>query len=437
MSSKQDKKEEFKLASKSGVRKGSEKALSDGTLPSTELAKPFQRLLFLIRDWQNFGAEWEEDDTEDKKGSIYATLRREMDTFIEETLAQRAIADLQSTREQITRCFEKVDCFMLPHPGSAVTKRTFDGDIVKIEPFFRSMLNLFTRQILDKDLQPKVMHGRCITAKEIFVYFDVYVRMFQSGNRGFPKAMTMLEATAEANNRGALELALEGYTKSMGTVIGNDSPFVQEAALLAAHNLASMSSLALFDEVATIGTDSSIADFRARLQTGINSEFTRLQTINSLRNPYKDLEMYLLPLAVTVSAWFVATLFDVLCDSAACQVVEDTFKRLYMFVASFILFLAFNKPFKDVSLYLMPTVIAVSAWFVATIINVSCNTNTCEKTEGAFVRVYLFIFFSLCLLGFKNFRTSFSHLQTLLGPALAGVQGGNPVAPATTTTSSK
>jgi hypothetical protein len=236
----------------------------------------------------------------------------------------------------------------------------------------------------------------------------------------------MLEATAEANNRGALELALEGYTKSMGTLVGNDSPFVQEAALLAAHNLASMSALALFDEVATIGTDSSLADFRNRLQNGINNEFSRLQTINSLRNPYKDLEMYLLPLAVTVSAWFVATLFDVLCDSAACQVVEDAFKRLYMFVATFILFLAFNKPFKDVALYLMPTVIALSAWFVATIINVSCNTTTCEKTQGAFVRVYLFIIFSLLLLAFKNFRTSFTHLQAMLGPAISGsMQGGN------------
>eukprot|EP01040_Poterioochromonas_malhamensis_P006227 gene6227-6701_t len=44
--------------------------------------------------------------------------------------------------------------------------------------------------------------------------------MFQAGEKQFPKAMTMLEATAEANNRNAYDLAIKSYLDAMVALLG-------------------------------------------------------------------------------------------------------------------------------------------------------------------------------------------------------------------------
>lgn len=44
------------------------------------------------------------------------------------------------------------------------------------------------------DLQ--VINNRKLSGKELQTYFQVYVKMFQAGQKTFPKAMTMLDATA-------------------------------------------------------------------------------------------------------------------------------------------------------------------------------------------------------------------------------------------------
>lgn len=60
-----------------------------------------------------------------------------MDVYLYDVIKDRGMADLHATREQIARCFDTVDCFLLPHPGSAVTKKNYSGKIMKIESFFR------------------------------------------------------------------------------------------------------------------------------------------------------------------------------------------------------------------------------------------------------------------------------------------------------------
>jgi hypothetical protein len=142
--------------------------------------KPFQRLQFLVRDWPNFDADWdeeeaadlsvlkesdidlglenEEDDEDDElvmvgrqeekrktkgdgKDVVYSRLKKEMREYLREVIRDRGLGDLQSTREQISRCFGTVDCFLLPHPGLAVTKKNYSGSIPQIGSFFRGLVN--------------------------------------------------------------------------------------------------------------------------------------------------------------------------------------------------------------------------------------------------------------------------------------------------------
>ncbi len=78
--------------------------------------KPFQRVQFLVRDWQNFSHDWPTDDADNgqQKQAVYAALRGEMTGYLDSVLKPRGLGDLQSTRDQITRCFESIDCFLLP-----------------------------------------------------------------------------------------------------------------------------------------------------------------------------------------------------------------------------------------------------------------------------------------------------------------------------------
>lgn len=52
----------------------------------------------------------------------FAELRVEMEKYIGEVMQVRD-ADLQQTRDQILKCFGKVDCFLLPHPGQGIAWR--------------------------------------------------------------------------------------------------------------------------------------------------------------------------------------------------------------------------------------------------------------------------------------------------------------------------
>jgi hypothetical protein len=152
-----------------------------------------------------------------------------------------------------------VRCFILPHPGLDIPKKSYNGEVEKIAPLFRNLLNHFAREVFGPDLevsqgllsdsglglggvgwggrhkgvvanvaaplffvdvcQPKRIHKRDLTAPELREYLVTYVRLFQSGDR-FPEAKTMLEATASANNQNARQLATNKYRAEMDKFVG-------------------------------------------------------------------------------------------------------------------------------------------------------------------------------------------------------------------------
>jgi atlastin len=58
--------------------------------------KPFQRLEFLVRDWQNFDAELgEEGQSAEEESETYAGLKKEMDSYFAEVVNARKSADLK------------------------------------------------------------------------------------------------------------------------------------------------------------------------------------------------------------------------------------------------------------------------------------------------------------------------------------------------------
>ena len=315
-----------------------------------------------MRDWQNFDAEYEElpasayptptpttavtataeaattVDEEPVSAAVqeneeqFSALHAEMQSYLSEVLRSRGLGDLQSTREQITRCFDMLDCFMLPHPGFAVTRKNYDGSIAKIEPFFRALVNRYVRLVFDQQLCAKQINGRALSGKELQTYFEVYVKMFQAGQSSFPKAMTMLDATAEANNRNAFDLALDEYKRGMEQLVGEGKAYCKEDDLQQRHDTQYIAAFQLFDDMATMGAATVIDRVRTQLKGTVEKERARYFHTNSLRNPFKDAELYVVPLLIAAGAWFAAVIVNATCSTDFCENTEDTFQNIYLFI---------------------------------------------------------------------------------------------------------
>lgn len=327
------------------------------------VAKPFQCIQFLVRDWQNFKFDVDalvgEGPLQSMSEAAAVVLQEEMDAYLDTVMKPRALADLQSSREQITRCFEKTACFLLPHPGNAVTKIKYSGEIALIDPSFRILLDRYVRSLFDHQLAAKTINGHTLTGKELLTFFEEYVKIFTETN-DFPTPQTILGATSEANNRNALDRALQLYKSILEKKVGEQSTgFVAETELLVDHQKAENDAMEYFNNKATMGSVANIEEFRSKLVGKVGEEKVRYFTTNALRNPYKDIEQYIVPL-----------------------------------------------------------VVAALAWFFAALLNRTCSHDVCEQTEFTLVKVYSFIFFVLFVLLWSHFSGSIAHLKNMVLPLL-------------------
>ena len=153
----------------------------------------------------------------------------------------------------------------------------------------------------------------------------------------------MLDATTEASNRNAQDLALNMYKSRMASVLtgtGSRVPFLKETMLHAHHESAFAAAMLEFQSIATMGLEGSVRAARAVLCERIESERVRCFEVNAMRNPFKDLEMYAVPVVVASAGWMMATVTDVTCSHDICEVAESSFKNMvrslfsYLFISS-------------------------------------------------------------------------------------------------------
>mmetsp|Transcript_52023 Transcript_52023/g.104339 ORF Transcript_52023/g.104339 Transcript_52023/m.104339 type:complete len:600 (+) Transcript_52023:49-1848(+) len=292
--------------------------------------KAFQRLEFLVRDWPEVELLLEGDEF--------------MDSYIRKTvMEEKASKDLQETREQITSCFENISCFMLPHPGLAVTRKAYDGQITGgkgLEPEFRELLDRYMRRVFGVHLEPKRIHGRPLTAPELLEFIKTYVALFQGGNK-FPEAKTVLQATSEAHTRNASTLALKKYTEEMDATVGpRVTRYLLAAEASALHKACLGASLGLFDDMATMGPKTHIKAARAGLESDMASAHEKYAAMNAGRNPLKGVEPYLLPLTAALVAWLGRVAVSTVCGIdtvSVCANFHDLFSHVYVMCVGLLL----------------------------------------------------------------------------------------------------
>lgn len=140
--------------------------------------KPFQYLLFIVRDWSyanEIGYGWHGQE------------------IIEEIFNDNSshTLDMRRLRERINSSFQEIGAFLLPHPGFAVARqRNFNGNLHEIEPeFVEYVKQLVPALMAPENLVVKQINGRKVRAKDFVLYLQAYLRNFNENTLPQPKSL--------------------------------------------------------------------------------------------------------------------------------------------------------------------------------------------------------------------------------------------------------
>ncbi|XP_019114516.1 atlastin-2 [Larimichthys crocea] len=234
--------------------------------------KPFQSLMFLIRDWSY--------PYEHKYGLQGGN------NFLEKRLQvkQNQHEELQNVRKHIHSCFSNIGCFLLPHPGLKVaTNPYFDGRLRDIDDDFKkSLANLVPLLLAPDRLVEKEIGGNKVTCRDLLEYFKAYIKIYQGEELPHPKSM--LQATAEANNLTAVAGAKDMYSKKMELICGGDKPYIAPADLERCHEEFREHSVHYFRSVKKMGGDEFCQRYQNQLEAELDETFTNFSKHNDGKN---------------------------------------------------------------------------------------------------------------------------------------------------------
>ena len=211
----------------------------------------------------------------------------------------------------------------------------------------------YVRRIFSHELEPKRVRGRALTAPELKEFIATYAALFKDGAR-FPEARTMLAATAEANNRNAASLAAAAYKEAVDKVVSpRNGTYVAVAVFDALHAASAAAAVEVFAKRASMGSKSSIAAFKADLETDLDDLGARYRELNAGRNPLKDVEFYVLPLAAAFASYLISWILNTTCSKTSyyCANASEAFSQMFAFIFAFFLIMSAGY-LKKVSAYM-------------------------------------------------------------------------------------
>ncbi|XP_070590773.1 atlastin-2 isoform X2 [Erythrolamprus reginae] len=234
--------------------------------------KPFQTLMFLIRDWS-----YPYEHPYGLKGGKQFLEKR-----LQVKLHQHE--ELQNVRKHIHSCFSNLGCFLLPHPGLKVaTNPNFDGRLNDIDDEFKKELrNLIPLLLAPKNLVEKEISGSKVTCRDLVQYFKAYIKIYQGEELPHPKSM--LQATAEANNLAAVAGAKDTYNKEMEQVCGGDKPYIAPADLEQKHQDLKGLAIKHFRSVKKMGGEEFCRRYQDQLEEELDEIYANFVKHNDGKN---------------------------------------------------------------------------------------------------------------------------------------------------------
>ncbi|KAK8771872.1 hypothetical protein V5799_024884 [Amblyomma americanum] len=232
---------------------------------------PFQKLIFLIRDWSYpYEAEY---------GEVGG--RRKLNDWLATSDCQNG--ELKGLREDLKSYFNDIACFLMPHPGLKVaTDPEFQGQLSDIDSGFKEqLLKLVALILAPQNLTTKKINGREITCEQLRKLFEVYSDKFHQGN--LPSPMSLREAIGVENNLTASKDALEHYNCRMNQFCRGG--YRSENEFRSGHEERRATALHVFDSTLKLGGKELEKRYRDKLVEDIERKFSDYIRYNEDQKP--------------------------------------------------------------------------------------------------------------------------------------------------------
>ncbi|CAG9808589.1 unnamed protein product [Chironomus riparius] len=214
---------------------------------------PFQKLLFLIRDWNN-----PEDHSYGIDGG---------NQYLEEIfkINQDEKSELAKVRQSISNSFEEIKCCVLPHPGRSVaSSKEFDGRWAQMEADFKNELqNIVEHLLLPDNLTLKKINSNESSGSEICKYIESYFQLFESDE--IPKVQNFFAATVKSSMNMLLEQCVNKYK-----VLIESKGLVKEEDILELHEECSTEIMKTFKMTKKMGDENHEQKYEIKLRKQIN-----------------------------------------------------------------------------------------------------------------------------------------------------------------------
>lgn len=142
-------------------------------------SKPFQYLLFVVRDWPDPEIE-------------YGWSQQIVDETLAETDEQTS--SMHNLRKHIKNSFEEIGAFLMPHPGQQVVRsKNFNGRISEIDSTFLHYMKILVSSLLaPENLVVKTINGEKVKAGDLIQYLTMYSEAFSGENLQEPTTLLMV-----------------------------------------------------------------------------------------------------------------------------------------------------------------------------------------------------------------------------------------------------
>ncbi|CAG7731244.1 unnamed protein product, partial [Allacma fusca] len=158
---------------------------------------PFQRLVFLIRDW-NIPGQYPYGSSGGKR-------------FIEDRLNIKSHhkESHKRVRQQLKDCFEDIGCFLLPHPGENVLALDFDGSATQNEKFAAEIEKCILELMNALKFPLKKINGNFLTGPDVLATFKLYCELFNSEE--VPNPESVFEIAAKSCNTIVIKKCIDTF----------------------------------------------------------------------------------------------------------------------------------------------------------------------------------------------------------------------------------
>ncbi|MEN2495879.1 MAG: putative RING-H2 finger protein [Marteilia pararefringens] len=234
--------------------------------------KPFQDLIFMVRDWQWF------------RDFAFGVNSEYSESILDESKVKNE--DMKKTRNLIKQLFTNHVAILLPYPGSEVACSADHNCSIKLlDKLFKQHTESACEYLFDlKNINILNINGSEVTASQLVAYMSKYMDLFSSSE--LPEPRNLYLVTAEANNIFALNGAIALYSKSMDQVCSIDKPYKLPKVLINHHDVAREQAIVLFKTTKKMGDSAFCKSYQEQLTSDIEEKLAKYLQLNKSKKSF-------------------------------------------------------------------------------------------------------------------------------------------------------